>query len=493
MKVDNFVLLIILIITLIVISLLTECNRGRLTELEDNAIKDIVETFFHTNSAANTESGQWGYKITQITEGQYGGRRKQEILDNIGGHNQNDYITESEKNTYGDLIDSNITNTISDIINNQDRFLKIQFVNAWLIKDNTTGTLVQHPFTRYQTSSSGDVYGEWGYQISDIIESKYKDYSLSDLFANISLSNNSPLGVPVLSSYEFPDYNYVNSGLKQANITHHEYLIIKERLEEKYTDEIIRATIFIPPPQREEAICVGGSWQNSPDCISTCGAAAVNTQTRQLTPYFDVDGNVCDSEQSTQDIACNSYSTPSYVCANPHTINVIHVLVENRNKLQLVSFVPNLANPNPSLTQYDDTNYSFAAMKTLFGDSNFVSSVDGSEVIQQAIYTPSGYITSINKAYKLHWNNGPVTEECEMAWGGWSSWTPSCNGTQNYTLDQSRTRWQYQTRNSNYPPGTCNIVSDTQDQTIMCSTSQTTATMIAQNQQHVEEQMIGGM
>ena len=45
MKVDNFVLLIISILTLIVISLLTECNRGRLIELENKAIKEIVETF----------------------------------------------------------------------------------------------------------------------------------------------------------------------------------------------------------------------------------------------------------------------------------------------------------------------------------------------------------------------------------------------------------------------------------------------------------------
>ena len=60
-----------------------------------------METFFHTNSALSTESGQWGYKITDITEGQYGGRRKQEVLHNIGGLNQGEYITESEKQQYG--------------------------------------------------------------------------------------------------------------------------------------------------------------------------------------------------------------------------------------------------------------------------------------------------------------------------------------------------------------------------------------------------------
>jgi len=115
MKVDNFVLLIISIVTLIVISLLTECNRGRLTELENKATKEIVETFFHLGSADPTEPGQWGYQITGITEGKYGGRSKQEILNNIGGHNKGDYITESEKEQYGSgLFDSTISGREED-------------------------------------------------------------------------------------------------------------------------------------------------------------------------------------------------------------------------------------------------------------------------------------------------------------------------------------------------------------------------------------------
>ena len=83
MKVDNFVLLIISIVTLIVISLLTECNRGRLTELENKATKEIVETFYHLNSADPKEPGQWGYQITGITEGKYGGRRRQEVINEL--------------------------------------------------------------------------------------------------------------------------------------------------------------------------------------------------------------------------------------------------------------------------------------------------------------------------------------------------------------------------------------------------------------------------
>ena len=109
MKLDNFVLLIISIVTLIVISLLTECNRGRLTELENKATKEIVETFFHLGSADPTEPGEWGYQITGLTEGQYGGRSREEVLHNIGGHNEGNYISETEKNTYGSgLFDSSI-------------------------------------------------------------------------------------------------------------------------------------------------------------------------------------------------------------------------------------------------------------------------------------------------------------------------------------------------------------------------------------------------
>ena len=102
MKVDNFVLLIISIVTLIVISFLTECNRGRLTELENNATKEIVETFFHLGSADQTEPGQKGYLITRITQGKYGGRSRQQVINSIENHNEGDYISESEKQQYGD-------------------------------------------------------------------------------------------------------------------------------------------------------------------------------------------------------------------------------------------------------------------------------------------------------------------------------------------------------------------------------------------------------
>ena len=104
MKIDNFVLLIISIVTLIVISLLTECNRGRLTELENKATKEIVETFFHLGSADPTELGQWGYQITGITQGKYGGRSRQQVINKlleVGSHSENDYITETEKDAYG--------------------------------------------------------------------------------------------------------------------------------------------------------------------------------------------------------------------------------------------------------------------------------------------------------------------------------------------------------------------------------------------------------
>lgn len=112
MKSDNFILFIIFIVTLIMISLLKECNKDRLKELENDTIKEIVETFFHLDFADPTEPGQKGYLITQITEGKYGGRSKQEILDNIGHHNEGDYISESEKEQYDSgLFDIDIIGT----------------------------------------------------------------------------------------------------------------------------------------------------------------------------------------------------------------------------------------------------------------------------------------------------------------------------------------------------------------------------------------------
>ena len=104
MKVDNFVLLIISTATLIIISLVTECNKGRLKELENKATNDIVESFYHMGSATPTEAGEWGYKITSITHGKYGGRSSQDVLSNLGSHNVNNYITEDELISYENTI-----------------------------------------------------------------------------------------------------------------------------------------------------------------------------------------------------------------------------------------------------------------------------------------------------------------------------------------------------------------------------------------------------
>jgi hypothetical protein len=101
MKVDNFVLLIISIVTSIIISLVTECNRGRLKELEDKATQEIKETFFgHFGSADPTEPGQKGFFITDITEGKYGGRTRQQVIDSIGNHSKYDYISYNDYNSY---------------------------------------------------------------------------------------------------------------------------------------------------------------------------------------------------------------------------------------------------------------------------------------------------------------------------------------------------------------------------------------------------------
>ena len=118
MKIDNFILLIISIITLIIITLLTECNKERLLELEQNSIKKIIETFYHFDIKNKNSSGEWGYKITGITPGQYGGRSIQDVqayLQYNGGHNINSYISNTEKDTYDtNLFDYNISGSQAD-------------------------------------------------------------------------------------------------------------------------------------------------------------------------------------------------------------------------------------------------------------------------------------------------------------------------------------------------------------------------------------------
>ena len=101
MNTNKFYLLIIIIILIIIISLFIQCNKKVLKNLEEKATKDIIETYYHLGSAAPTESGQMGYRISSISEGRYGGRSKEEVLNNIGGHKKGDYISIEEKALYG--------------------------------------------------------------------------------------------------------------------------------------------------------------------------------------------------------------------------------------------------------------------------------------------------------------------------------------------------------------------------------------------------------
>lgn len=106
MNTNQFYLLIIIIILIIIISLFIQCNKKVLKNLEENATKDIIETYYHLGSAAPTEPGQKGYKISSISEGKYGGRSSQEVLNNIGSHTVKNYISIEEKDSY----DSNLFN-----------------------------------------------------------------------------------------------------------------------------------------------------------------------------------------------------------------------------------------------------------------------------------------------------------------------------------------------------------------------------------------------
>ena len=127
-------------------------------------------------------------------------------------------------------------------------------------------------------------------------------------------------------------------------------------------------------------------------------------------------------------------------------------------------------------------------MKTLFGYSNFVSSVDGSEVIQQAAISNSpGNIISTNKAYKLQWSNGPHTEPCVYEYTGWSNWSPNCPYNCGAPVTQTRNRSLINVRNQQYPQSSC---TPTLTENKNCNRA---PCMTSQNQQHVAAQMIGGM
>ena len=97
MNYNNYILFIIFIVTLIMISLLKECNKDRLKELENDTIKNIIEEFSNYKKVDADKSGEWGYKIIGITDGRYGGRSKEEVLSNIDSHDINDYITQGKK------------------------------------------------------------------------------------------------------------------------------------------------------------------------------------------------------------------------------------------------------------------------------------------------------------------------------------------------------------------------------------------------------------
>ena len=112
MNTNKFYLLIIIIILIIIISLFIQCNKKVLKNLEENATKDIIETYYHLGSAAPTESGQKGYKISSISAGRYGGRSSQEVLNNIDAHKVGNYISIEEKDSYGsNLFNSTISGT----------------------------------------------------------------------------------------------------------------------------------------------------------------------------------------------------------------------------------------------------------------------------------------------------------------------------------------------------------------------------------------------
>ena len=244
MKVDNFVLLIISIVTLIVISLLTECNRGRLTELENKATKEIVETFFHLGSAEPTELGQKGYLITRITESKYGGRSRQQVIDSIENHNTGDYISETEKDAYGsDLFDSNISGIEKNPVD----------CNLTIGSSTNINMIPYHHVQPNNNYSYGglncqDKYGsDYIYQ-----DTNYNLYNIPTIFgvgSNIYTPNKIVLGgiyekEESLSSQNL-EISIQNLNIVLYNITHNDYIFTVCGTTFGNINEYITPTIFV--------------------------------------------------------------------------------------------------------------------------------------------------------------------------------------------------------------------------------------------------------
>lgn len=109
MKSDNYILFIIFIVTLIMISLLKECNKDRLKELGKNSIKTIIEEFSNYKQALATDSGEWGYEIISITDGKYGGNNRSIIDRELSNNNS----------SIGDFIPSSVKENIEGNLNTQ--------------------------------------------------------------------------------------------------------------------------------------------------------------------------------------------------------------------------------------------------------------------------------------------------------------------------------------------------------------------------------------
>ena len=147
MNYDNCILFIIFIVTIIMISLLKECNKDRLKELGENSIKTIIEAFSNYEQALANESGEWGYEIVGISEGKYGGRSRQQVINKlleVGSHIEGDYISESEKQEYGsDIFDSTITGEIKPTKVNYGDCLWSDSDGNQLDSTNPSGTWIQ--------------------------------------------------------------------------------------------------------------------------------------------------------------------------------------------------------------------------------------------------------------------------------------------------------------------------------------------------------------
>jgi hypothetical protein len=145
------------------ISLLRECNKNRLKELENDTIKKIIEEFSNYQQVDEDESGEWGYEIVGITDGKYGGTNRSIIDNELSNNNSSlgDFINSDVKKNIEDNLTGQATINISNQrISGYDCSYVLGQECLW-VNDNKDTTSIYGPgkFAKIVSISSPSKYG----------------------------------------------------------------------------------------------------------------------------------------------------------------------------------------------------------------------------------------------------------------------------------------------------------------------------------------------